>query len=653
MKSKIKWAAVAGFLLSFVSLLVHLFLAKSSANFVQYRGKSPFVDDLYKKGPGHWRLWGEIKALKAFHPYAKPRTAYPAPNLENNGFIYAKIFGRFEKIRNSICDLVTVSRLLNATLVIPELQQSLRSKGISSMFKSFSYIYNEEKFIAALANDVIIVTDLPLVLKEARKKKKFPIFRPEITASPSYYFNEILPKLKKAKVIGLTITDGGCLQPILPHSLAEYQRLRCRVAFDALHFRSEVLALGNLMVERLQASGQPYLAYHPGLNKDTLAYHGCAELFQDIHTELIQYRRRQLIKLGIISEELSVDSYARKGNGSCPLMPEEVGVLLRAMGYPPRTRIYLAGSETFGGQRVLIPFRAMYTNLVDRTSLCSKEELAKVVGPETPLPPDPLEMLPAKSVKQQKDEWDKAGPRPRPLPPPPDRPIYRHELEGWYGWIGQNDTEPSPTPSDFREQAHRLLWDALDYIVSVEANSFFPGFDNDGSGWPDFASLVMGHRVYKMASARTYRPNRKYLTELLNTTSNQLYYPARNFTLSVKDHLNKSLAEEGLTREFHLAKPSSFLSHPVPECMCTVLKTADIVQLGKGSSGHQLYAKQDECPTWLEESLLRARAQETNPEDESQESEKDELEEQFESEGSGEISEVPSLQQDDEIDLDD
>lgn len=49
MKSKIKWAALAGFLLSFVSLLVHLFLAKSSANFVQYRGKSPFVDDLYKK----------------------------------------------------------------------------------------------------------------------------------------------------------------------------------------------------------------------------------------------------------------------------------------------------------------------------------------------------------------------------------------------------------------------------------------------------------------------------------------------------------------------------------------------------------------------------------------------------------------------------
>lgn len=33
-------------------------------------------------------------------------------------------------------------------------------------------------------------------------------------------------------------------------------------------------------LHRLRAAGQPYLAYHPGLVRDTLAYHGCAELFQ-------------------------------------------------------------------------------------------------------------------------------------------------------------------------------------------------------------------------------------------------------------------------------------------------------------------------------------------------------------------------------------
>lgn len=178
------------------------------------------------------------------------------------------------------------------------------------------------------------------------------------------------------------------------------------------------------------------------------------------------------------------------------------------MGYPSKTRIYLAGSEIFGGQRVLIPLRAMYTNLVDRTSLCSKQEIINLIGPETPLPVDPFRLPPARSTKQLKNEWDKAGPRPRPLPPPPGRPIYQHEKEGWYGWVTERDTEPDPSPIDLRMQAHRLLWDALDYVVSVEADAFFPGFDNDGSGWPDFSSLVMGHRLYEMASSRTYRPDR-------------------------------------------------------------------------------------------------------------------------------------------------
>ena len=178
------------------------------------------------------------------------------------------------------------------------------------------------------------------------------------------------------------------------------------------------------------------------------------------------------------------------------------------MGYPPKTRVYVAGSELFGGQRVLIPLRAMYTNLVDLTSLCSKQEIIDVVGPETPIALNTFQPPTVKSRKQSREEWNKAGPRPRPLPPPPGRPIYQHEKEGWYGWIGENDSEPDPSPLNLRMQAHRLLWDAIDYVVSVEADAFFPGFDNDGSGRPDFSSLVMGHRVYEMASSRTYRPDR-------------------------------------------------------------------------------------------------------------------------------------------------
>lgn len=646
-------------MLSFMSLLVHLFLAKSSVNLVQYSTIAAFTEDFNypttpsRKGAEYRKLWGKVKSLEPLQPFAIPRSTYPAPSELNNGFIYAKVSGGFDKIRTSICDLVTVSRLLNATLVIPEIQESTQSKGISSKFKSFSYLYNEEQFIAALKNDVTVVHDLPFGFKEARKRKQFPIFKPKSSASPSFYFQEVLPKLKEAKVIGLLLNDGGCLQSVLPPSLAEYQRLRCRVAYHALRFRQEIIALGHQMVERLRGSGQPYLAYHPGLERDSLAYHGCAELFQDVHTELIQYRRAQMIKKGIINEKLRVDSYARKGNRSCSFMPEEVGLLLRAMGYPPRTRIYLAGSEIFGGQRVLIPLRAMYTNLVDRTSLCSKQDLANVFGPETELPLDSFEFPPTKSAKQLKEEWDKAGPRPRPLPPPPDRPLYRHEKEGWYGWIAEKDKEPEPSPNDLRARAHRLLSDALDYIVSVEADAFFPGF-NDDSRSSDFSSLVMGHRLYEMASSRTYRPNREYLVKLLNTTGNNLYRPPHphNWTFSIREHLNKSAAEEGVMREFHLSRRNSFLSHPIPECSCTTVKTDEIPHSEKDSDIHILYEQLEKCPKWIEQGLTTAGSQENIAyETDTLDDEPDLL--QLESDGNNEVDTIPSLEQDEEMDPND
>ncbi|OUZ99464.1 GDP-fucose protein O-fucosyltransferase [Macleaya cordata] len=662
-KSKIKWAALGGLILSLLSLLVHLLLAKYSTADLRKAWTGPGADFTVKssrESARYRKLWGNVKPLDSLQPYANPRSSrYPVPNEQNNGFIYAKIFGGFEKIRSSICDLVTISRLLNATLVIPEIQESTRSKGISSKFRSFSYLYNEDQFIAALTKDVIVVRSLPKSLKEARKRNEFPTFKPKRSTSPSFYIREILPKLRKNKVVGLVLTDGGCLQSILPASMAEYQRLRCRVAFHALHFRPEIQALGHRMVERLRTWGQPYLAFHPGLTRDALAYHGCAELFQDVHTELIQYRRAQMIKRGILKEELSIDSYLKRGNGSCPLMPEEVGLLLRAMGYPPKTIIYLAGSETFGGQRVMIPLRAMYANLVDRTSLCSKQELSNLIGPETPLPPDEFQPPPTKSKDQLEDEWKRAGPRPRPLPPPPDRPIYRHEKEGWYGWITEADREPDPSPSDLRMHAHRLLWEALDYIVSVEADAFFPGFNNDGSGSPDFSSLVMGNRLYEMASVRTYRPDRKVLAELFSNISDHLYYPRRNWTLSVQEHLNKSLSEEGLVRESRLSKPTSFLSHPLPECSCRTSESSKIPIAVKDENDRLLYGGEDECPKWMQHGLTSVSAVAVTKEDgnvgenESSEDEPD-LDGQQESDEMGNRTDSNSpSDQDEEMDPDD
>ncbi|KAM2565123.1 hypothetical protein TB1_007794 [Malus domestica] len=659
-KSKIKWVAVFVLVLSFASLLRHLSIARfSTVDLVQYSALTAFHNDFNsisgRQSVPNKKLWGPVKPLQSLQPYANPRSNYPVPNDQSNGFIYAKIFGGFEKIRSTICDLVTISRLLNATLVIPDIQESTRSKGISSRFKSFTYLYDELHFIASLKNDIVIVKSLPDNLKAARKRNEFPSFRPKKSASPNFYIKEVLPKLGKTKVIGLVIADGGCLQSILPPNMAEFQRLRCRVAFHALQFRPEIQMLGHKMVERLRAWGQPFLAYHPGLVRETLAYHGCAELFQDVHTELIQYRRKQMIKKGIVHEELSIDSHLRRENGSCPLMPEEVGILLRSMGYPPKTIIYLAGSETFGGQRVLVPLRAMFPNLVDRTSLCSNKELSDILGPETPLPQNPFQRPPAKSKEQLKEKWKKAGPRPRPLPPPPGRPIYQHEKEGWYGWITESGTEPDLSALDLRMQAHRLIWDALDYIVSVEADTFFPGFNNDGSGWPDFSSLVMGHRVYEVASSRTYRPDRKVAAELFNMTRDNVYHPKHNWTVSVQEHLKKSLSEEGLIRQSVLSKPALFISHPLPECSCRISSANAPVHV-KGNDGRTIYGGEEECPKWMkhgDEVPLDSAGEEGKVEDNELSEYGSTLDEQPESNDSDRTNTTLVSEQDEEMDPND
>ncbi|KAI5316494.1 hypothetical protein L3X38_036201 [Prunus dulcis] len=659
-KSKIKWVALFVLVLSFASLLRHLSIAKySTVDLVQYSALTAFHNDFDtlsgRQNIPNKKLWEPVKPLQSLQPYVNPRSNYPVPNEQSSGFIYAKIFGGFSKIRSTICDLVTISRLLNATLVIPDIQESTRSKGISHRFKSFTYLYDEEQFIASLKNDIIIVKSLPDNLKAARKRNEYPSFRPKNSASPKFYIKEVLPKLKKAKVIGLVIADGGCLQSILPPGMAELQRLRCRVAFHALQFRPEIQILGHRMVERLRAWGQPFLAFHPGLLRETLAYHGCAELFQDVHTELIQYRRAQMIKRGIVHEELSIDSHLRRENGSCPLMPEEVGILLRAMGYPPKTIVYLAGSETFGGQRVLVPLRAMFPNLVDRTSLCSNRELLDILGPETPLPLNPFQPPPAKSEAQLKEEWKKAGPRPRPLPPPPGRPIYQHEKEGWYGWITETATEPDLSAVDLRMQAHRLIWDALDYIVSVEADTFFPGFNNDGSGWPDFSSLVMGHRLYETASSRTYRPDRKVVAELFNMTRDNVYHPKHNWTLSVQEHLKKSLGEEGLIRQSLLSKPGVFISHPLPECSCRI-SSAEVPVHVKGNDGRSVHGGEEECPKWMQhgqEVPLESTGEEDKVEDNELSEYGSTLVEQPESNDSDRTNTSLVFDQDDEMDPND
>ncbi|KAK1296805.1 Uncharacterized protein QJS10_CPB15g00268 [Acorus calamus] len=63
-------------------------------------------------------------------------------------------------------------------------------------------------------------------------------------------------------------------------------------------------------------------------------------------------------------------------HGKCPLTPEEVGLMLRALGFGSDVHLYVASGEVYGGEETLAPLKALFPNFYSKETLASKEELA-------------------------------------------------------------------------------------------------------------------------------------------------------------------------------------------------------------------------------------------------------------------------------------
>lgn len=63
-------------------------------------------------------------------------------------------------------------------------------------------------------------------------------------------------------------------------------------------------------------------------------------------------------------------------NGKCPLTPEEVSLILIALGFGNDVHIYIASGEIYGGEETLAPLKAFFPNFYTKETLASKEELA-------------------------------------------------------------------------------------------------------------------------------------------------------------------------------------------------------------------------------------------------------------------------------------
>ncbi|KAI3459681.1 hypothetical protein Pfo_016344 [Paulownia fortunei] len=252
------------------------------------------------------RLWGTA-ASGVWRPSSAPRSDWPPPPAETNGYIRVRCNGGLNQQRSAICKAVLAARIMNATL----------------------------HFIKSLRYDVRIVESIP----EIKKIKAFQM-RPPRDAPISWYTTDALQKMKE------------------------------HVNYHALRFKPHIMELSNSIVNRLRAQGH-YMAIHIHFEMDMLAFAGCFNIFTaEEQIFLKKYRDDNFAPKKLVYGE-------RRAIGKCPLTPEEVGLILRSMGFDNTTRIYLAAGELFGGERFVKPFRSLFPHLENHNTVDSTGELAK------------------------------------------------------------------------------------------------------------------------------------------------------------------------------------------------------------------------------------------------------------------------------------
>nr|XP_018674313.1 PREDICTED: uncharacterized protein At1g04910 isoform X2 [Musa acuminata subsp. malaccensis] len=257
-----------------------------------------------------------------------------------------------------ICDMVAVARLMNATLVIPQLDKRSFWQDTST----FSDIFDESHFINSLEGDVHIVRELPKELESApRARKHFTSW------SGASYYEEMSQLWKDYQVIHVPKSDSRLANNDLP---IDIQRLRCRAMYDALRFSNPIERLGKKLVERLKSHGQ-YIALHLRFEKDMLSFTGCTYGLNDMEAEELRIMR-EITNHWKLKD---INSTEQRLGGFCPLTPKEVGIFLQALGYPSSTWIYVAAGEIYGGETYLSDLRSRFPNLVFKETLATKEEL--------------------------------------------------------------------------------------------------------------------------------------------------------------------------------------------------------------------------------------------------------------------------------------